>query len=289
MKKLVYAFLPTLLLMVACEGSKSSGENAEGEKSMTTEDSLRAAIAERDSLLLFISEVDAGMEQLLDLQADIDNSAQLSAESPTRKANFSEQVNRINYQMTQNKQRLERLEKQLKESKGANAALLNSITALKRQIANQETLIASLTNQLNEAGVKIAQQEEQIDSLNTTVTDITSQRDMAQERSEQLTTELNKCYYVYATKNELKKANIIETGFLRKTKILPDDFEQQFFQTADKTKLTTINTHSSKAKVLTAQPANSYAIEDVNGQKVIKITNPVRFWEKSNYLVIQVD
>lgn len=288
MKKLVYALLPTLLLMVACDG-KTSDKMAEGEKSMTTEDSLRTALAERDSLLQFISEVDAGMEQLLDLQADIDNSVQLSAESPTRKANFSEQVSRINYQMTQNKERLEQLEKQLKKSKGANAALLNSITSLKRQIANQETLIASLTNQLNDAGVKIAQQEEQIDSLNTTVTDITSQRDLAQERSEQLTTELNKCYYVYATKSELKKANIIETGFLRKTKILPDDFEQQFFQTADKSKLTTINTHSAKAKVLTAQPANSYVIEDVHGQKVVKITNPARFWEKSNYLVIQVD
>ncbi len=287
MKKLVYAFLPVLTLMVACDrnGDTTTDQTAESNPTL---DSLRAAVAERDSLLQFVAEVNEGMDQLLYLQGDMDNIAIIN-ESPERKARFSEQVGRISYQMQQNKDRLAELEKQLQDSKSSNSALLNSISTLKKQIANQEKLIQSLTQQLDAAGIVIANQGAQIDSLNTTVTDITSQRDVAEERSAQLNAELNKCYYVYATKDELKKYNIIETGFLRKTKILPDDFEQQFFQTADKTTLTTINTHDKKAKVLTGQPTDSYTIEDVNGQKVIKITNPTRFWEKSNYLVIQVD
>ncbi|MDE6309921.1 MAG: hypothetical protein K2L81_06990, partial [Muribaculaceae bacterium] len=222
------------------------------------------------------------------IQGDMDNIALIN-ESPERKAQFSEQVGRLSYQMQRNKERLAELEKQLQDSKSSNATLLSSIATLKKQIASQEALIQSLTQQLDAAGVIIANQSEQIDSLNTTVVDITEQRNIAEERSSQLNAELNKCYYVYATKDELKKNNIIETGFLRKTKILPDDFEQQFFMTADKTTLTTINTHDKKAKVLTSQPADSYVIEDVNGQKVIRITNPARFWEKSNYLESQVD
>lgn len=287
MKKLVYAFLPALAIMTSCSNSDGSSSGKD-DGSEATLDSLRAAVAQRDSLLQFVSEVSAGMDQLLFIQGDIDNIS-LVNESPERKAQFSEQVGRLSYQMQQNKERLAELEKQLRDSKSSNATLLNSIATLKKQIASQEALIQSLTQQLDAAGAIIANQSEQIDSLNTTVTDITSQRDIAEDRSAQLTAELNKCYYVYATKDELKKYNIIETGFLRKTKILPDDFEQQFFMTADKTTLTTINTHDKKAKVLTSQPADSYVIEDVNGQKVIKITNPARFWEKSNYLVIQVD
>lgn len=286
MKKLVYAIIPMLALLVSCgKSGKSDDQNVETDP---TVDSLRAAIAERDSLLQFVAEVNNGMDQLLFLQGDLDNIA-IIKESPERKAQFSEQVGRISYQMQQNKDRLAQLEKQLQDSKSSNSTLANSISTLKKQIANQEQLIQSLTQQLDAAGIVIASQGAQIDSLNTTVTDITEQRDVAQERSEQLNAELNKCYYVCATKDELKKNNIIETGFLRKTKILPDDFEQKYFLTADKTTLTTINTHDKKAKVLTAQPADSYVIEDVNGQKVIRITNPTRFWEKSNYLVIQVD
>lgn len=287
MKKLVYAFIPVLAVMTSC-GNSDGSSSGKDDGTEATLDSLRAAVAQRDSLLQFVSEVSAGMDQLLFIQGDMDNIA-LVNESPERKAQFSEQVGRLSYQMQQNKERLAELEKQLQDSNSSNSALVNSIATLKKQIASQEALIKSLTQQLDAAGAIIATQSEQIDSLNTTVTDITSQRDIAEDRSAQLTAELNKCYYVYATKDELKKYNIIETGFLRKTKILRDDFEQQFFMTADKTTLTTINTHDKKAKVLTTQPTDSYVIEDVNGQKVIKITNPARFWEKSNYLVIQVD
>lgn len=286
MKKFIYA-LPMLLLVASC-GKSGSSDSENNSGSQATLDSLQAAVAERDSLLAFVAEVNNGMDQLLFLQGDMDNIA-IIRESPERKAQFSEQVGRISYQMQQNKDRLAQLEQQLQESKTSNSTLLNSISTLKKQIANQEKLIQSLTQQLDAAGIIIANQGAAIDSLNTTVTDITAQRDVAQERGDQLNAELNKCYYVYATKDELKKNKIIETGFLRKTKVLPDDFEKQFFLTADKTNLTTINTHAKKAQVLTKQPTDSYVIEDVNGQKVVKITNPTRFWEKSNFLVIQVD
>lgn len=90
-------------------------------------------------------------------------------------------------------------------------------------------------------------------------------------------------------KKELKDNEIIETGFLRKTKIMEGDFDRNFFTTADKRTLTTIPLHSDKAKVLTNQPESSYVIEDVDGQKVLRITNPASFWSLSNYLVVQIN
>lgn len=70
---------------------------------------------------------------------------------------------------------------------------------------------------------------------------------------------------------------------------MPEDFNASYFHHADKRTLTTIELHSTKAKVLTDQPKDSYTIEDVDGQKVLKITNTARFWDKSNYLVVQID
>ena len=40
--------------------------------------------------------------------------------------------------------------------------------------------------------------------------------------------------------------------------------------------------------MLTSQPKDSYTIMDQNGQKVIKITDPAKFWQLSNFLVIEV-
>lgn len=287
MKKLLIAFSATLLMFTSC--GKSSESSNDGESTKVTEDSLRQAIAQRDSLLQFVAEVNQGMSQLVDMQNELsDLGNDLEGESLT-KPDFNQQVNQIRSKISAYESRLAQLEKQLSDSKDSNAALISTINTLKKQIANQKVIISNLTQQLAEAGVKIEQQEEQIEELNTTVTNITSERDIAQERSEQLLEEINKCFYYVGTKSELKKNKIIESGFLKKTKILPADFEKQFFTTADKTTLTTINTYSKKVKVLTEQPSDSYTIEDNNGRKALKITNPSRFWEKSNYLVIQID
>ncbi len=101
--------------------------------------------------------------------------------------------------------------------------------------------------------------------------------------------ELNLCYYAIGTKSELKENRIIETGFLRKTKIMKGDFDKSFFTVADKRTLTTIDLNSDKAEVLTNQPASSYVMGDTNGHKVLRITNPAAFWSLSNYLVIKID
>ena len=39
---------------------------------------------------------------------------------------------------------------------------------------------------------------------------------------------------------------------------------------------------------MSRHPSGSYVIEDEGGQKVLKITNPSRFWELSNYLVVKI-
>ena len=82
----------------------------------------------------------------------------------------------------------------------------------------------------------------------------------------------------------------MESGFLRKTKIMPENFDQSYFTTDDKRSLRTINLGSKKAKVMTNQPSDSYEIvEGANGMKILKITNPTRFWNQSNFLIVKTD
>jgi hypothetical protein len=119
--------------------------------------------------------------------------------------------------------------------------------------------------------------------------DVENQRDQKEQENVQLQNEMNKCYYVAASKKELKSHNILESGFLKKSKLMAGDFDKTFFTTSDRRSLNEIKLHSKKAKVLTNQPAASYSIIDEDGQKVLRITNKDQFWSLGNYLVIQID
>ena len=67
------------------------------------------------------------------------------------------------------------------------------------------------------------------------------------------------------------------------------DFEKSYFTKADKRTLSVIPLHSKKAKILSKQPAGSYVIEDNGGVKTLRITNATKFWELSNFLIVQID
>ena len=100
---------------------------------------------------------------------------------------------------------------------------------------------------------------------------------------------LNTCYYVIGSNKELKANKIIESGFLRKTKILQGDFEMSYFTKADRRTLNEIPLHSKKAQLMTNHPKDSYEIVDNDGVKTLHILNANRFWEKSNFLVVKID
>ena len=48
-----------------------------------------------------------------------------------------------------------------------------------------------------------------------------------------------------------------------------------------------MKTYAKKAELKTSHPAGSYSIETVGGTVVIKIKDAKKFWEKSNFLVVQ--
>ena len=72
-----------------------------------------------------------------------------------------------------------------------------------------------------------------------------------------------------------------------KTKTMEGDFDRSYFTKADKRKLTEVKTYAKKAELKTSHPAGSYSMETVGGAVVIKIKDAKKFWEKSNFLVIQ--
>lgn len=288
MKKILYlASLAALVAATACT-SKEKLEQAE-QQSAQLNTELQATLATQDSLFALINEISDGMSQIKDMEQIISTPG-LNGDTQSGRAELRNDMIAIRQALQQRRERLAQLEQKLKESGNKNATLVKTIETLKQQISTQESEIAELNTKLTAAGVQIASLGAKVDSLSTTVTTVTEERETARQEATQLTDELNTCYFAIGTKKELQDNQIIKTGFLRKTKIMEGDFEKAYFTRADKRTLVSIPLHSKKAEVMTNQPKDSYEIVDGDqGQKVLKILDPARFWELSNFLVIKVD
>ena len=255
------------------------------------QDSINTANAEKDSLMQLMGDIADGMAQIKELE-DIVSVNNLNGETPDRKKQLRDDIVLIQQSVNKHKQRLEELEKRLKQSTNYNDKMAKSIAMMKQQLEDQQKTINNLTEQLAAAHIQIKNLNQSVDSLNTVNKEVVREKEIAQEESKHLTNEvnnLNTCYYVIGSMKELKAHKIVESGFLRKTKILQGDFEMSYFTKADRRTLSEIPLHSKKAQLMTNHPKDSYEISDQGGVKVLHILKPDRFWEKSNFLVIKVD
>ncbi|MBQ3364126.1 MAG: hypothetical protein IJG42_09280 [Muribaculaceae bacterium] len=295
MKKISYLVLLMigLALMPSCKRSNQLEQEAMRQDSINAvlQDSINTANAEKDSLMQLMGDIADGMAQIKELE-DIVSVNNLSGETPDRKKQLREDIVLIQQSINKHKKRLEDLEKRLKQSTNYNTSMEKSIANLKQQLEQQQKTINNLTEQLAAAHIQIKNLNQSVDSLNSVNKAVVKEKEEAQEESKQLTNEvnnLNTCYYVVGSKKELKDNKIIESGFLRKTKILQGDYEMSYFTKADRRTLSEIPLHSKKAQLMTNHPKDSYEIVDNGGTKTLRILNAGRFWEKSNFLVIKVD
>lgn len=289
MKKTLLAGLGALLALSACNQKNETEEAHKQAIADASKVELQNAVADRDQLFLLVNEISQGMDQIKDLENILTVNANAGGETPSQREQIQADIASIQKALQERREKLAELEKKLNNSTLTNNNLRSTIATLRNQIDTQCNEIESLKTNLTAAKARIGELNTAVDSLNTTVTTVTAQKDEAEQQSVDLANELNTCFYAVGSKKELKDNEIIETGFLRKTKIMEGDFDRNFFTTADKRTLTTIPLHSDKAKVLTNQPESSYVIEDVDGQKVLRITNPASFWSLSNYLVVQIN
>jgi len=295
MKKFLYVvwLMVGITVLPSCKGDSKAERDAQRQDSINAalQDSINTANAEKDSLMQLMTDISNGMAQIKEME-DIVSVDNLSSETPDRKKELRDDIMLIQQSINKHKARLAELEKRLKQSTNYNRSMENMIANLKQQLDDQQRTINSLTDQLAAAHIQIKNLNQSVDSLTTVNKTVTEEKEAAQQETRNLTNEvnnLNTCYYVIGSKKELKEHKIIETGFLRKTKILEGDFEMAYFTKVDRRILSEIPLHSHKAQVMTNHPKDSYEIVDRGNVKTLVILNANKFWEKSNFLVVKID
>lgn len=250
---------------------------------------LAAAVEQRDQLLALVKDISVSMDQIKHLENIMTVAGTQTPENPAQRSQLISDMAALKETLQRKRSQLAELEGRLENSALFSEQLKSTIDALRAQIDAQTAEIESLRAQVSVARNAIRSLSDEVDSLNMTVAETTEHLDAARSASARLENELNTCYYVAAPKSQLKRHHIIETGFLRKSKLLSGDFDKGLFVIGDKRNLCKINLVSKKAKIHTNHPADSYEFADSGGRKMLVITDPEKFWSLTNYLVIQTD
>ena len=247
-------------------------------------------MAEKDAVVLENQNIEREYNAALGIISDVENNLQalrdaegmmlIKNESNSRRDQLNSELIQIKETMAMNRAKLDSLSTVLDKSNKDRAYLRNTIKKLQAQLAEKEATIAQMQEEL-------AQKNQEIEGLNTQVNNLNENLNVANAKNEEQSRliadqvlEMNKVYYVGATKKDLK-----DNGILTSKYILRQEVPAEAFTQADKRELNSIAFEGKKVKVLSAHPLESYTIVNNENQVVIEISNPELFWSVTKYMV----
>ena len=188
----------------------------------------------------------------------------------------------------------EKIEQLKKDSNLKSVEFKKKLNSLQKELEQKSRTIENLQGLLKEKDLIISQKEQTIDSLEHHASDLkeditvlTGEKEELKDKVASQDRALFAAYYIVGSKEDLIEAGVISKGGLFKSAKVSYEAEKTSFIKIDYREISTINTNSQKAKVLSNHRKGTYSIEEVDGEAIINISDPEGFWEQTKYLVIQ--
>ena len=185
-----------------------------------------------------------------------------------------ERIAQMRAGLMRNRDRIATLERNLHHSGLRVAGLQRMVANLKETATQKEQQIAELTSQIGQLQTQVTGLTTQVAQTQDTVR---TRDDMIAQKQHDLAT----VYYVAGTKRELARSGVIvaKGGLLGigKTLLPSTRVADAVFKPIDTDEETTLPLGSTRAQVLTAQPASSYEMRLVNGRMQLHILDPTEF------------
>ena len=281
MKKLCI-FAMCAMVMASCnEGAKKAEAQARAER-----DSLNQVIAQKDDeindMMTTLIDIEEGFREITEAQSRV--TLAKSGEGTNTKQRIAENFQFIQSMMQQNKDLINKLKQQVRESSIKGEKLKKVIASLQETMEKKDQQIVELSEQLELKNIHIGELKYAINSLKEDARSLQDENDAQSKTINAQDKQLNTAWFAYGTKDELKKQKILDGG-----KVLQGSFNKEYFTKIDIRVDKEIKLYSKSAKVMTTHPASSYTLQqDANKQYVLRITDPQAFWSTSKYLVVQV-
>lgn len=204
-----------------------------------------------------------------------------------RKAMLKEKVSFLAETVQTQRDRIAKLEASLKKGNGENSKLMSLINMMKSQLEEKEQIISQMRAELENKNADIEQLTATVSNISRHNEELTTTVANQQKAMTEQTNQMNEAFVKVATKKELKALGILESGFLKKTKVNAANIDKNIFQKVDMRSFSEITIASKSPKVISQIPADSYTLTQNGDVTVLRITDPSKFWSVSNVLIIQ--
>lgn len=288
--KRTYLLIASFVLILAGACNNKAEQELLTQKAL--QDSVEAALAAKNTevemLFQQLNEIEENLSVVTSKYADVskikDKTGEVNVDTRTK---ITTQIQDINDLLTEQKQRIDNLNAQLRKQKNTNKELTAFIEKLQARIAEQEEEIQLLTTELQKHKIII-------DNLNRNLDELNKKNQDKDERILKIEEEKNAAYYIIGERKELLEKGIINRkgGFLGigKRSVASSDSELKNYSKIDIRRVPEIQLPGTKIKILTSHPSESYRLEsDEKRPTRLVITNPSLFWQKSKFLVIELD
>lgn len=203
----------------------------------------------------------------------------------TREEKINEDINMIYDLMKENKDKVAKLEQQLKSAYIKNNDLQKTVQSLQNKLAEKDAEIIQLRQHLMDQNLRI---DELTYALDTLAFDNTVKKALIEAQDESL----HEVYYMIGTEKELKEFGVLDKKGIfigiGSGKSINEDFDKNLFEKIDYRETTELSFDAKKVNIITNHPSNSYELTGEKPFSGIKITNPDEFWSISKYLVISI-
>lgn len=281
MKKLIVLAFGGLMVASCNDGVKKAEQAA-----LMQRDSLEQIIAQKDNelndMMTTLSDIEEGFREITEAQNRVTLAKE--GEGTNTSQRIKENVQFIQSVMKQNKELINKLKQQVRESTVKGDQLKKIIDNLTEQMAVKDKQLQALREELDLKDIHISELDEQVADLNQNVTTLTEDNTQKAQTISTQDKALHSAWFVFGTKKELKEQKILDHG-----EVLQTNFNKEYFTKIDIRIDKEIKLYSSSAEILTNHPASSYTLQcDAKKQYVLRITDPQTFWSTSKYLVILV-
>ena len=282
MKKIVLVALG-LLALTAC---KQKSENAQDLALIQQRDSLNRIIAQKDGeindMMSTMNDVVDGFRAINEAEERVTLARMEEGASSSER--IRENMRFIQQTMQQNRELINKLRNQLRQSSVNADQLRRTIENLTRQMEEKDAQVKELQAELQAKDIQIDELHEEVTTLNNNVTALKEESSQKTQTITSQDKQLNTAWFVFGTKKELREQRIYDDG-----KVLEANFNREYFTKIDIRVDKEIRLYSRSAKLLTSHPASAYTLtQDANKQYILRITNPQLFWSASKYLVVLV-
>ena len=280
MKKILTVAI--VLIFTGCGGNKVQEDSRD-----VVYDSLQQIISQKNAELNDImgtfNDIQEGFREINMAQGRVNLNG--IASEKMSKEDIMENISFIQRTMQLNRERIARLQQQLKSSSLNADKLSATIEGLTLQLNEKQKQIDQLEAKLKDKDLVIEKQGKEITRLTDNVGQLTASDAAKAEALQKQDKEMHTAWYVFGTKKELKSQGILKSSDVLKS----SDFNKNYFTRIDIRVVKSIKLYSKNVELLTSHPSDSYSLErDAQKQYILYINNPDAFWSVSRYLVMLV-